>query len=134
MPLYGFLQKKSLHYTGIEQSHTTVVFLKKVFEKLGSSYAIKQLDLEEQEVAAEVDYFFACKVFDLLPRAVAQNLLHSVTAKKYFITFSTKTLTGKRMTVPRRGWFEKFLTTNNFRYVLHSFPNELVYEVTYEKS
>lgn len=57
----------------------------------------------------------------------AEEIITSITAKYFFITFSTKTLSGKPMRHPQRGWIERLLTRRGYAWKRIPLSAEVLY-------
>lgn len=57
----------------------------------------------------------------------AEEIIASIQAKYFFITFSTKTLSGSPMRHPQRGWIERLLTRRGFLWKRISLSTEVLY-------
>ena len=80
----------------------------------------------------EVDLVLLLKVFDILGKEdykIAKRVLEAIKSKHLIISFSTRTLSGKKMNRPRRLWFEKLLNSSFYRFDTLSSANEIFYLV-----
>lgn len=74
-----------------------------------------------------------CLIFKVLDsvfkkdRPAIKNLFSFLRSKIIFVSFSTKTLSGKNMKIKRRFWFEKILKDQNISFKIFELPNELFY-------
>ena len=75
------------------------------------------------------DLCLILKLLDLLSRKQAENLMKNVSCRKIIISFSTKTLSGKKMRISRRLWFEQLLSKLNYSFSTRQSGNEVFYIV-----
>ncbi len=78
----------------------------------------------------KVDLCLIFKVFDILEKKghkLAEKIINSVDSNKFIISFSTKTLSGKPMNHPQRGWIERLLNRLGFKYEILKSKNEIFY-------
>ena len=81
----------------------------------------------------KVDLCIIFKVLDILGEGyyeTAEKIIKEVECKYFLISFSTKTLSGKPMRVPRRRWFENILLKLNYPFEIIETENEIFYLVT----
>lgn len=76
------------------------------------------------------DLAFVLKLVDLLDakgHKVAEQLLRSLPVHIMVVSFATKTLSGKRMNHPQRGWIERLCTRLGFTFESKIIKDELFY-------
>jgi len=80
----------------------------------------------------QVDLCLIFKVLDIIEKksTVAEKLLNKIKAKYFLISFSTKTLSGRHMEMPRRLWLEKLLSKLNYSFKTIKSKNEIFYLIT----
>jgi len=80
---------------------------------------------------AEVCFLF--KMTEVLDRGKGHTkteaVLKKIPAKQIVVSFATKTMSGKKMTAPRRKWMEWLCKRLGYEYTLLEFPNEIFYVV-----
>lgn len=78
-----------------------------------------------------VDVCFALKLLDTLEakkgHTRAEMLIKAINASFIIVSFSTKTVSGKDMRHPERGWIERMLTRLGVTFKKIRFSNEIVY-------
>ncbi|MEK6893277.1 MAG: hypothetical protein AABX07_03675 [Nanoarchaeota archaeon] len=77
-----------------------------------------------------VDVCLIFKVFDILEKRghkLAEEIIENIKCRYFLISFSTKTLSGKPMNHPQRGWIERLLTRKGFKFKQIKFKNEIFY-------
>ncbi len=70
------------------------------------------------------------KVFDVIEKKghkLAEKIIKQVNSRYLLISFSTKTLSGKSMNHPQRGWIERLLHRLNFSFKIIKSSNEIFY-------
>ena len=78
----------------------------------------------------KVDLCLMLKLVDLIDRKnhkPTEELLNKIQAKNIIISFSTKTLSGKPMRHPQRGWIEQLSRRLGFKFNIVTIPNEIYY-------
>ncbi|MEK6901410.1 MAG: hypothetical protein AABX37_03650 [Nanoarchaeota archaeon] len=79
------------------------------------------------------DVCFLFKVTDALDRnkghTASEQLIRAIPARYVILSFSTKTLSGKPMTAPRRRWVEWMCQRIGYPYTILEFENEIFYVV-----
>ena len=78
----------------------------------------------------EADLVLILKVFDILGEQdykTAMKILEKIHCKNLIVSFSTITLSGKRMRHPRRIWFERLLSSMLYKFKITFSDNEIFY-------
>ena len=76
----------------------------------------------------KADLVLIWKFFDLISHKTAEKIIDSIKSPAV-VSFSTKSLKNKRMSYPRRGWFEQMLKRKNKNYIKITKSNEVFYVV-----
>lgn len=91
-------------------------------------------DLRELEKSLpKADLCLLFKVFDVLEtkgHKQAEKIIKFIQCKYIMMSFSTKTLSGKPMNHPQRGWIERLLKRLNYDYECFKTKNEIFYLVS----
>lgn len=85
----------------------------------------------------KVDLCIMLKVVDLLDtqgHKEAERVLRSIRAPRILVSFSTKTLSGKPMNHPQRGWIERLAQRLGYSFELFKTKNEIFYLIEKSKS
>jgi len=85
---------------------------------------------KELPVLPPVDVCLLMNILDIIESRVhirAEEIITNVKAKYFFITFSTKTLSGKPMRHPQRGWIERLLTRRRYLWKRITLSTEVLY-------
>ena len=79
------------------------------------------------------DVCFLFKMTDVLDKnkghKATEEMLKRIPAEYVVVSFATKTMSGKKMTAPRRNWMEWLCKRLRYEYTILEFPNELFYVV-----
>lgn len=78
----------------------------------------------------EADLCLILKLFDVLERRghkLAEKIVKEVRCNYMIVSFSTKTLSGKPMNHPQRGWIERMLSRLGFKFETFKSKNEIFY-------
>ncbi|MFA5857334.1 MAG: hypothetical protein WC867_08280 [Candidatus Pacearchaeota archaeon] len=134
---YPYMGLKKLNYYAYDIDEGDMDFLNKYFDIMkhhGLVGNAKLLDARKNisEEIIEADIIFLWKLLDLINsknKKPSEDLIKSLSKKtKYLVvSFSTKTLSGKTMNLPRRTGFEMMLKRNLFDYKILKIPNEIFY-------
>lgn len=126
-------------YAAVELYEKDVAFIRNYFKKTTHQTKLEAhtVDLEKKEQRSvlyhqKYDVTFAFKLFDLLKKKTVEELVKNIRCRWLVASFSTTTLTGKRMNVPRRGWFQKMLRRLDYSFTTLTYENELVYLIKKE--
>lgn len=128
-PLY--LATKGIIYYAYDVNEYDLGKIKEYFVKNTISGKVKIYDLrDDKEVFPETDLCLILKVFDVIENRghkLAENIINRINSKYILISFSTRTLSGKAMNHPQRGWIERLLFRFGFSYVSFKGKNEVFY-------
>src|SRR3990172_3991453 len=78
----------------------------------------------------KTDLTLVFKVFDILGEKdfeTAMQVMEKINSKNIIVSFSTRTISGKRMNRPRRVWFEKLLNSILYKFEVLASDNEVFY-------
>jgi 2-polyprenyl-3-methyl-5-hydroxy-6-metoxy-1,4-benzoquinol methylase len=78
----------------------------------------------------ESDLCIILKVFDVIEKRghkLAEKIINKINSRYFLVSFSTKTLSGKPMNHPQRGWIERLLQRLNFSFRIIKSRNEIFY-------
>lgn len=81
----------------------------------------------------EADLVLLFKVFDVLEskgHKLAEKILDTIHSKDILVSFSTKTLSGKPMNHPQRGWIERLAERKGYKFGIIKIKNEIIYHLT----
>ncbi len=87
----------------------------------------------EVQKLPSADVCFLFKVTDAVDRnkghTASERLIRAIPARYVVLSFSTKTLSGKPMTAPRRRWVEWMCQRVGYEYTILEFENEIFYVI-----
>ena len=73
--------------------------------------------------------FKTLDIIDNKNHSISRDIIKNVKCEYLIVSFSTKTLSGKPMNLPRRIWFENILKELNYKYKIRKASNEVFYVV-----
>ncbi|MEK6898511.1 MAG: hypothetical protein AABW79_00245 [Nanoarchaeota archaeon] len=124
------IAKKHVKYiaTDINENYLKIVsnFFKK--EKIEGDTMI--LDVKTSSSFPKADLCLMLKLVDVIEEKGhkrTEEIIKSLNCKDIIISFSTKTLSGKPMNHPQRGWIEQLCNRLNLKFSIWSTPNEIFY-------
>lgn len=132
---------QKLTYQAFDLNEDEIALLQEFFEHLhsldrnfkGSAKVLDALHFAALLDLKKVDICFLFKMTDVLDRGkghtATEAVIHSVPARWVVVSFPTKTMSGKRMTAPKRNWMDWLCRRRGYQYTLLEFKNELFYVV-----
>ncbi len=133
------MKLRSLHYHAYDISEDEIANLQKFFSLLnqqnsyfhGYAEILDALHLQYLSHLPETDITFLFKMTDVLDRGkghkVTEEVLKLLPSKHIVVSFATRTMSGKKMTAPRRKWMEWLCKRLQYDYKILNFPNEIFY-------
>ncbi len=127
------LSKRGINYYACDINEDDLNLVKQYFEKnniLGNVFFYDLRNIKEDLPYADLCLIF--KVLDVLERKghkLAEKIIKSINSKYILISFSTKTLSGRPMNHPQRGWIERLLNRLNYHFKIIKQKNEIFYLV-----
>lgn len=130
-----------LNYYAYDISEEEISLLKRFFHLQrrlnpafkGVAEVLDALHFAALEKLRKVDVCFLFKMTDVLDRGrghkVTEEVMQCVPARFFVVSFATKTMSGKKMTAPRRRWMEWLCKRLGWKYSILEMPNELFYVV-----
>lgn len=140
-----FVKNKNLKYYAYDLSKKEVSVLKKFFTYLhkldakfiGKAAVLDIQDTEKLNNLPQSDVAFLLKMTDVLDRGKGhkktEEILKTIPAKQVVVSFSTKTMSGKKMTAPRRRWMEWLCKRVGYKYGMFELDNELFYVINKDR-
>src|SRR3989338_5138544 len=99
----------------------------------GKAATLDLLNINKVKQLPAADLAFLFKITDLLDQGKrhkrTEEMLRAIPAKFVVVSFSTKTMSGKPMTAPRRSWVEWLCERLGYKFGIIGFENELFYVV-----
>lgn len=129
--------RNNITYYAYDISKSDAEFLSKFFEMMKISYETEPVNLSNMEnikLLPKADICFMFKLLDVLEKSghkYSEEIIKVLAEKcKYLIvSFATKTVTGKPMNYPYRGWIERMLTRIDLNYKILEFESEFFYVI-----
>ena len=125
------LAEKSMKYHALDIDETSLNTVSSFFKKNHIQGTISVCDIRKEFPSiSPIDLAILFKVLDLVDKKGhkrAEELLKEIHAKHLWISFPTKTLSGRPMNHPQRGWIERLLTRLKYPFTLVNFKNEIIY-------
>ena len=90
-------------------------------------------DIQQMPKIPPADICFLFKMTDVLDKnkghKATEEMLKRIPARHIVVSFATKTMSGKKMTAPRRNWMQRLGKRLGYEYTILEFENELFYVV-----
>jgi hypothetical protein len=128
------LADKSLVYYASDINKEELKIVESYFQKNKIEGRVFVCDLNKVSNCSlpDADLCLILKVFDILGNKdyeTAKEVLEKVRSNHLIVSFSTRTLSGKPMNVPRRAWFERLLESLCYKFEIIKSDNEIFYIV-----
>ncbi len=134
---YPFMNINELNYYAYDINEEDCKFLNDYFNLIskytklkGKAEVLNLKDLSLIQKLPETDICFLFKALDPLEQKghkFSEQLISLIKSKWIIVSFSTKTISGKQMKHPYRGWIERMLNRINLKFKVLRFPNEFFY-------
>ncbi len=125
------LARPGMRYCAVDMREDELAIVASYFKHEGIDGQTQVCDLRtELPLHPPVDLCLLMNVLDVLEargHKRAETILTNIQARYFFITFSTKTLSGKPMRHPQRGWIERLLTRRGFTWKRIPLSTEVLY-------
>ena len=129
-PLSILLMKFKGEYIATELNKYDCDALNKWFIKNKIDGKAIVLDLNKNLNFPKADVVFLFKIFDSVEEKghkLSEEILKKLGCKYAVVSFATKTVMGKEMNFPNRGWIERLLTRLELKFDKVEFSNEMFY-------
>ena len=138
---YQFMDLKECIYHAYDISNDEIANLNQYFSLIkkenpsfeGYADILDALHLTYLSHIPPVDICFLFKMTDVLDRGkghkITEEVLKMVPANYVVISFATKTMSGKKMTAPRRRWMEWLCKRLEYKYKIILLKNEIFYVI-----
>ena len=127
------LASKEINYSATDINEDDLKLIKIYFKTNKIQGEVFTYDLRAlKNPLPKADLCLLLKVFDVLEtkgHKLAEKIINFIQCKYILISFSTKTLSGKPMNHPQRGWIERLLKRLNYKYECFKTKNEIFYLV-----
>ncbi|MBU2523283.1 MAG: hypothetical protein KKE23_03270 [Nanoarchaeota archaeon] len=107
-------------------------YFKIMGDDLNGKAALINLEKVDYKTLPKADVGFLFKVFDVLDRKdhkKSEEIIKSLDCKWIIASFSTQTVSGKKMKHPHRGWIDKMLERIGYEFKIIEFENEIFYVI-----
>lgn len=124
------LAKPGVYYYSYDIDEQSLGIVENFFRSNNLAGKVFTADLRTHRDFPEADLALLLKVVDLLDKKghkISEELMKCLKCKHLIVSFSTKTLSGKPMNHPQRGWIERLCARLGYKYSLHKGKNELFY-------
>lgn len=126
-----YMKLQDVNYTAIDINKEVIDAVKEYFQIMHINGVAKQQDITQTSDFEEADICFLFKALDVLElkkgHKFAEELIKNIPAKYIIPSFSTKTLSGRPMNHPQRGWIERLCQRLNYEYKVIKECNEIFY-------
>ncbi len=133
-----FFPGKVEDYRAYDINERDVALINTFFRKMKvpGKAAVADISKITEEQLPQADLAFLLKVTDIVDQGKGhkktEELLKIIPAKYVLVSFSTKTMSGRKMTAPRRRWMEWLCKRLQYGYEIWQFENEIFYVVRKE--
>lgn len=127
------LAKSGIEYHACDINEEDLELVSYYFKKNkinGDSFFYDLRNIKEDLPYADICLIL--KVFDVIEKKghkLAEKIIKSIKSRYILISFSTKTLSGKPMNHPQRGWIEQLLNRIDYKFSILNCKNEIFYLV-----
>jgi len=133
---YPFLGVDKIKWIAYELSENDCKFLDEYFKIMARHTGLKGkaelTDLSFVKEFPKTDVCFLFKVLDVFEmkgHKLSEELLKRIKSKWIIASFSSRTISGKKMMFSRRGWFEMMLKRNEYSFKKIEKENEIFYVI-----
>jgi len=126
------IASKGIEYHAYDVNAEDLKIINKFFKSKNMQGYTYHKDITKEESFPKADLCIIFKVLDILGKdkvKISKKLLTEIDSRFFLISFATKTLSGKPMSVVYRRWFEKILKNLNYSYEVKRTSQELFYLV-----
>ena len=126
------IAKEDMTYYAIDINENDLDIVKKYFniKQIRGHVISKDIKRIEDIILPRADLCLALKVLDLVEKRghkIAEKILDKIETRYFLISFSTKTLSGKAMNHPQRGWIERLFLRKGWPFKTIKAKNEIFY-------
>jgi predicted methyltransferase len=119
-------------YSALDINESDINLVNNFFKKNninGKAWVYDLRNIKENDIPS-ADLCLLLKMFDVLEKKghkLAEKIILNVKCKYFLMSFSTKTLSGRAMNHPQRGWIERLLQRLSFHFKVLKSKNEIFY-------
>ena len=144
IPLMKLEYGKNVEYHAYDVHALQMNMLGDFFERMhveesafnGEGGVLDLLEIEKVKMLPKAEVALLFKVADVLDKnkghTKSEEVFRAVPARWLVVSFATKTMSGKRMTAPRRIWMEWMCDRLRWSYKVIEFENEIFYVIKKE--
>lgn len=133
---FPFMKLEEARYFAYDINRDDMKILNRYFEAMGNDLdgeaAFLNLENVNFKSLPKSDVCFIFKVMDILDKKnhkKSEEIITSIDCKWIVVSFSTKTVSGKKMKHPYRGWMNKMLERLGYEFKILEFENEIFYVI-----
>jgi len=130
------MELKKVHYIASDINKDDLKFIEDYFEVEGvngETIQLNLLDIKKKDIFSNLnaDVCFLFKVLDPLEQSkshkLSEILIQAIPTKWIVVSFATKTVAGKAMSYPERGWIERMLDRIDYKFTKFKTSTEIFY-------
>lgn len=136
---FVFMNLEKIKYYAYDIDEEDIFLIKEYFhemkEKISGKAEIMDLSSASEEEIKKLpksDVCFMFKLVDILDKKghkQSERIIKNINSNYIIVSFSKKTIAGKRMNFPYRGWIERMLERIGFEFKKIDFENEVFYVI-----
>lgn len=134
---FPYLGINKLTYLAYDIDEDEIDFLNRYFDLMkryskisGKASILDIRDVSSLKILPKADICFLFKVFDVLEKnshKLSEEIIKSLKSEYIIVSFAIKTISGKKMNHPYRGWIESMLDRINIKFEKILTDNEVFY-------
>lgn len=121
-----------IEWHSIELTESDCQKIREIYKRDKIKGKVAQQDITKNLKFPKADLTILWKFLDLIPHKTAESIVVNL-SPPIVVSFSTKSIKQRRMSYPRRGWFEQMLKRLNLPFVKIIKENELFYIIKSQK-
>ncbi len=128
---FPYMELSSVSYFAVDINQDVVGVVRDYFKIMNVDGRAEQQNIIQIKELPQADVCFLFKALDVLElkkgHKFAEELIKKIPARYVIVSFSTKTLSGKPMNHPQRGWIERLCDRLNYECRMIKEYNEIFY-------
>lgn len=124
------IASSKIPYYAYDINEKDIVRVQMHLDSLKNTGFAKIADVQKEKSFPHADLCLMLKLVDLLDKKGhknAERLIDKIPSHYLILSFSTKTISGKQMNHPQRGWIERLCIRKGFAFAKHVSSNEIFY-------
>lgn len=120
----------SIPYYAYDINEADIAQVRSYLSNIRNTGYARVADVQEEDHLPHADLCLMLKLVDLLDskgHKNAEKLMDRISCNYFIISFSTKTISGRPMRHPQRGWIERLAKRKGHTFKKHTAENELFY-------